>query len=407
MAAFPAVPPRDKPIDRPLSAAMHRLYDQWSPLQDPGNEFFTSFRYARITGIGRDARVSRRDPSSVIKVGDLFYVWYTRRETESEPLGIENGPDHLPAVDWDLADLWYATSTDGFEWQERGVAVARTAAGEYGDRSATTCDILAANGRYYLYFQTFTGPFRRERGDYCDVSMAWAESPDGPWQRVDRPVVELGAPDEWDSRSIHDPFVIVYRGKYWLYYKGAPLDREPGRTMLRAGGVAIADRPEGPFVKSPLNPVVNSGHETMYWPYRGGVAGLVAMDGPEKDTIQYAPDGLNFEVKAHVQMPPIAGGPFCPDAFADNGDGRGITWGLSHLTDIPDAEQLYPRRHSFLVRFDCDLHRDVNRRGFKVNNLRCDEHTFMQSSFALRDPQREEALALARSAPATVNRTVG
>ena len=407
MAAFPAVPPRDKPTDRPLSAAMHRLYDQWSPLQDPGNDFFTSFRYARITGIGRDAKVSRRDPSSVIKVGDLFYVWYTRRETGSEPLGIENGPDHLPAVDWDLADLWYATSTDGFDWHERGVAVARTAPGEYGDRSATTCDILAANGRYYLYFQTFTGPFRRATGDYCDVSMAWADSPDGPWQRVDRPVVELGAPDEWDSRSIHDPFVIVYRGKYWLYYKGAPLEQEPGRTILRAGGVAIADRPEGPFVKSPLNPVVNSGHETMYWPYRGGVAGLVAMDGPEKDTVQYAPDGLNFEVKAHVQMPPIAGGPFCPDAFADNGDGRGITWGLSHLTDIPDAEQLYPRRHSFLVRFDCDLHRDLNRRGFTVNNLRCDEHTFMQSSFALRDPQREEALALARSAPATVNRAVG
>ena len=407
MAAFPAVPPREKPTDRALSAAMHRLYDQWSPLQDPGNEFFTSFRYARITGIGRDAKVSRRDPSSVIKVGDLFYVWYTRRETESEPLGIENGPDHLPAVDWDLADLWYATSTDGFDWQERGVAVARTAPGGYGDRSATTCDVLAANGRYYLYFQTFTGPFRRERGDYCDVSMAWADSPDGPWQRVDRPVVELGAPDEWDSRSIHDPFVIVYRGKYWLYYKGAPLDQEPGRTILRAGGVAIADRPEGPFVKSPLNPVVNSGHETMYWPYRGGVAGLVAMDGPEKDTIQYAPDGLNFEVKSHVQMPPIAGGPFCPDAFADNGDGRGITWGLSHLTDIPDAEQLYPRRHSFLVRFDCDLHRDLNRRGFKVNNLRCDEHTFMQSSFALRGSQREEAFALARSAPATVNRTEG
>ena len=406
MAAFPAVPPREKPTDRPLSAAMHRLYDQWSPLQDPGNEFFTSFRYSHVTGIGRDVQVSRRDPSSVIKVGDLFYVWYTRRETESEPVGIENGPDHLPAVDWDLADLWYATSTDGFNWRERGVAVARTAPGEYGDRAATTCDVLAVNGKYYLYFQTFTGPFRRDRGDYCDVSMAWADSPDGPWQRVDRPVVELGAANEWDSRSIHDPFVIVYRGRYWLYYKGAPLHQEPGRTILRAGGVAISDRPEGPFVKSELNPVVNSGHETMYWPYYGGVAGLVAMDGPEKDTIQYAPDGLNFEVKSHVQLPPIAGGPFCPDAFADNGDGRGISWGLSHLTDIPDAEQLYPRRHSFLVRFDCDLHRDVNRRGFKVNNLRCDEHTFMQSAFALREPQREEALALAKAAPATINRSV-
>ena len=224
---------------------------------------------------------------------------------------------------------------------------------------------------------------------------------------ADQVAVGQGAPDEWDSRSIHDPFVIVYRGKYWLYYKGAPLYQEEGKTIIRAGGVAIADRPEGPFVKSELNPVVNSGHETMYWPYREGVAGLVAMDGPEKDTVQYAPDGLNFEVKSHVQMPPIAGGPFCPDAFADNGDGRGMTWGLSHVTDIPDPAQLYPNRRSFLVRFDCGLHRDLLRPEFKANNVRCDEHTSMQSAFALREGEREQALALARSAPATINRAVG
>ena len=30
----------------------------------------------------------------------------------------------------------------------------------------------------------------------------------------------------------------------------------------------------------------------------------------------------------------------------------------------------------------------------------------MQSAFALREPQREEALALAKTAPATINRTV-
>lgn len=47
--------------------------------------------------------------------------------------------------------------------------------------------------------------------------------------------------------------------------------------------------------------------------------------------IQLAPDGLNFVPKAHVQLPPLAPGPFCLDAFADDGVGRGITWGLCHM----------------------------------------------------------------------------
>ena len=34
---FPAVMPLDKP-DYPLSAAMARLYDEWNPHEDRGNE---------------------------------------------------------------------------------------------------------------------------------------------------------------------------------------------------------------------------------------------------------------------------------------------------------------------------------------------------------------------------------
>jgi len=66
-----------------------------------------------------------------------------------------------------------------------------------------------------------------------------------------------------------------------------------------AWGVAIAERPEGHFIKSPLNPITNSGHEVLVWPYKNGVAALVTTDGYEKNTVQYAPDGLNFEIKAH------------------------------------------------------------------------------------------------------------
>ena len=74
---------------------------------------------------------------------------------------------------------------------------------------------------------------------------------------------------------MHDPMLIVRNGK----------------------------TPKGPYVKSELNPVTNSGHEVVVWPYKEGICALMT-DGPEKNTIQYAPDGLNFEIKAHVVNPP-------------------------------------------------------------------------------------------------------
>jgi hypothetical protein len=187
---------------------------------------------------------------------------------------------------------------------------------------------------------------------------------------------------------IHDPFPLVYHGKICLYYKGQPQKPIDNDTMIRAQGVAIAARPEGPFVKSPLNPVVNSGHETCLWPWQSGIAALVSLDGPEKNTVQYAPDGVNFEVKSLIQAPPIAPGPFVPDAFAGNGNGRGFTWGLCHIN--PDGGG--GMSESILARFDCDLSLDVDCPQFKRNNLRFDEATYFQRVLALPDSLRSAIL---------------
>ena len=389
--AFPGKLPLEKPTDRPLSAAMARVYDMWTPKQDIGNPFYTTFRYSRVTGIGKDETelsVSRRDPSKVLKIGDTYYVWYTRRRTKHMPVGrfnIHQGDEETPVVDWDLADICYATSKDGFDWVEQGVAAPRAPKGSYGDRSLSTPDILVFKGRYYLYYQTFTTMWRKN--DCVNVSAAWSDSPDGPWTRLDRPVVPQGAPGEWDSCAIHDPYPLVYQGKIWLYYKASPVDKSPGNLRL-AQGVAIAEHPEGPFVKSELNPVTNSGHETMLWPYEGGIATLLIQDGPEKDTVQFAPDGLNFVPKAHVQHSPHAPGPFCPDAFADSGDGRGITWGLSHIhPQMPNTN-----KGLYIVRFDCALSRDADRPAFKRSNLHWHEPSWFQPELRLPDDWRERIL---------------
>lgn len=364
---FPAQFPDKKPEDRNLSPAMARLYNTWPARDDRNNEFFTNFKYSYITGIGRDDQASRRDPSKIIKKDDTYFVWYTRRKTSSPPVGMDKCTDTLPAVDWDLADICYATSTDGFNWEEQGVAVGRSEKGEYGDRSVTTPDILVFNNKYYLFYQTFTGKFTPEKGDYCDVSMAWADSITGPWHKSEKPIIDLGEKDDWDGGAIHDPYPLVYKGKVWLFYKGQPL--KGGRDcIVRAQGLAIADSPEAGFEKHLLNPILNSGHETCLFPYKEGLAALLIFDGPEKNTVQYAPDGIDFKPMASVQIPPIAPGPFCPDAFADSGDGRGISWGLCHMGKnriAPDSERKIIEEGSFIARFDCDLHRDLDRQYFK------------------------------------------
>ena len=87
-----------------------------------------------------------------------------------------------------------------------------------------------------------------------------------------------------------------------------------------------------------------------------------------------------------LQVPPIAPGPFIPDAFADTNDGRGFTWGLCHIN--PDGGGA--TNESILVRFDCDLSLDANRPLFKRNNLRFEASTYFQSGVRLPDYLRRQ-----------------
>ena len=386
---LPGEPPIEKPSDRSLSAATIRLYDKWGLYQDATNEFFTSFAYSEVSGIGKEPGITRRDPTTVIKIGDMYYVWYTRRQTiydkdyQNRPPFRQQSWD-IPVFDWDLAEIWYATSKDGFHWQEQGVAVRPGPRGSYDERSVFTPDVLVANGKFYLYYQAVDYPYRIQTRN--SIGMSWADSPNGPWTRSKEPVLRPGEAGEWladddtrnverygawDSHKVHDPFILVREGKFWLYYKGQPMGWGTEYCRGIGWGVTIADLPEGPFVKSPLNPVTNSGHETCLFPYKGGVLAICGHDGPEKDTIQFAPDGLNFEVMAHVVLPPCAAGPFAPDSYNNSSDGQGITWGLAHI-----ATEETKGQNSYIIRFDCNLSRKAERPGFKKTNLRFSESTY-------------------------------
>lgn len=352
---FPFMLPEEKP-DRPLSAAMERLYDNYPAERPEKNELYTQFRFTELKGFdynNHDGTISRRDPSKVIFANGKYYVWYTHRETPTSPKGADNSTDTIPSADWDLADIYYATSEDGFTWEEQGVAVPRPPKPQPGWRSVTTTDILFWEGKYYLYYQAFMEASGK-RGDDCPVAVSWADSPDGPWTPTNQIVIPNGAKGEWDQFSIHDPYPLVHDGKIYIYYKSDSGERG---NLVRMHGLAIGEHPLGPFKKHPLNPVLNSGHETTLFPFREGVAALVIRDGNEHYTIQYAEDWVNFEIAAITsEFMPNAGGPFVPDAFTDTDYGRGITWGLSHFTAVTG----WSTNHAVLTRFDCDLSLDVN-----------------------------------------------
>ena len=310
-------------------------------LSDKRNPWFTKFRYQLAPGLGYERGVVRRDPSCIVHADSVYHVWYTRGAHPCAPVGHERATDTLPAMPWDLCDVWHATSSDGVAWREQGPAVERGPAGSYDGRSVFTPDVLAQDGKFYLVYQVTHAPSYRCTPE--SIAIAWSESPYGPWTKSDAPVVEPDpsgevdvkghpesaiTPGTFDSLRVHDPALLYREGKYWLYFKGEGI----GHSNLESKwGVAIADDPLGPYVKSPLNPITNSGHEVMVWNYAGGVGALLTRCGPEKNTVQFAADGINFAPKSSIIAPPQATGALRVPEDANTHPLAGLRWGLSHV----------------------------------------------------------------------------
>ncbi|MFC7337689.1 glycoside hydrolase family 117 protein [Haloferula chungangensis] len=322
-----------------LSAASKRAL-QWP---DVGNEWFFEYEVYDLKGdFAYEEGVVRRDPSAIIKHEGKYYCWYTRSTGETQGFGGDVEKEKV--FPWDRCDIWYATSEDGLTWKEQGMAVGRGEPGAYDDRSVFTTEIMVWEGKYYLCYQVVKSPYNIRVQE--KVALAWADSPDGPWTKSSEPILSPATNGVWkgeemnrflvekkgdfDSHKTHDPCIIPYKGKFYLYYKGEQMGEEItfGGRQIRHG-VAIADKPEGPYVKSPYNPISNSGHEICVWPYDGGIASLITTDGPEKNTVQWAPDGINFEIRGVVPGAPHAIG-INRTLDSEKAPLAALEWGLTH-----------------------------------------------------------------------------
>jgi len=333
-----------------LSAASKRAL-QWPKI---GNEWFIEFSQLQpLKGdLAYEEGVVRRDPSAMIKENGKYYVWYSKSIGPTQ--GFAGDIEKDKVFPWDRCDIWYATSEDGWTWKEEGIAIGRGKKGAYDDRSVFTVEVMKFEDKYYLCYQTVKSPYTVRVKN--QVGLAWADSPDGPWTKSKEPILSPADNGIWkgeeqnrfmiekkgdfDSHKVHDPCIIPYKGKFYLYYKGEQMGEEItfGGRQIRHG-VAIADHPKGPYIKSPYNPISNSGHEICVWKYKGGIASLITTDGPEKNTIQWAPEGINFNIMASIKGAPHAIG---LNRSADNEKEPTeiLRMGLSHIYNNGDYQSI-------------------------------------------------------------------
>ena len=349
--------PQDGKLSAASKRALERQYNQ-------GPEWYCECKSFDLKGdFAFEEGVTRRDPSAIIMVDSTYYVYYSR--TTGMTKGFGTGDPEAKVFPWDKTEVWYATSKDGWEWKEQGLAVGRGAPGAYDDRSVFTPEVMVHDGQYILVYQTVKAPYVIRVKN--QVGMAIADAPQGPFKKLAEPILSPTDNGEWegtednrfrtkkqgdfDSHKVHDPTLMYYKDKFYLYYKGERMGERitfGGREIKH--GVAIADQLTGPYVKSEYNPISNSGHELCVWPYKGGISTMIITDGPERNTLQWAADGLNFEIKSHIKWGPPAAG-LVRSLDTNESPVKALEWGLTHKYHSYDWQ--------FMQRFECKSRKRV------------------------------------------------
>lgn len=301
------------------------------------------FSYQNVSGIGHEVGVTRRDPSDVIKVGQTYYVYYTKIPDAE--------PQYWGAGYWG-ASVWCAKSEDaGHSWTEVGEMLSVGETGKWDSQAVFTPNILYSNGKYYLFFTgvkptpgNAEGEFENNNiSDITAIGVAVSDSPTDPFKRVsEEPILKVSVePEKFDSYRVDDASLLYRNGLYWLYYKGRSLISGEGGPAHTEMGVSFSKYPDGPFIKFDQS-ILTRSHEVLIWRESHGVGALASLS----ESLEYAPDGINFlenRLNYKVEDKPLAPGLFRPDLTNQNTNKGGLTWGIS---------MIHNGAESYLVRFE-------------------------------------------------------
>jgi hypothetical protein len=220
-----------------------------------------------------------------------FYVWC------NSPIYGEDGKVHVFYSRWPAqygmggwihqCEIAHAVAESAeSEFKHEGVVLAP----REGFFDATTCHnphIQFVDGLYCLFYMgNSNGKTNTKR-----IGLATSKSLNGPWKRIDKPLLEAGETGVWDDHCTTNPaFVKNPNGEYWLYYKSwntKEYEEAAGQKIRgnRKYGLAIANSVTGPYKKYKNNPVIdfsvlgnNEQLEDAFVWYGNGKFSLIARD---------------------------------------------------------------------------------------------------------------------------------
>ena len=139
--------------------------------------------------------------------------------------------------------------------------------------------VIEKDGKYYLYYMGTTGPVdlkrptSMQRSDWWEyrnnqrIGVAVADTPEGPWQRFDKPVLDVSdKPGAYDELMTSNPAVTYNdEGKVIMTYKAVDRSEAKPNGIRVRFLVAFADNPLGPFIKekNPIFEAPDSSHSHM------------------------------------------------------------------------------------------------------------------------------------------------
>ncbi|MFZ5917678.1 MAG: hypothetical protein ACOYZ7_12135 [Chloroflexota bacterium] len=236
-------------------------------------------------------------PPYVLLDGQQFRMWYSAHDFEEWSINYATSTDGVawerfagnplmraahdgrwdenfisePSVLWNGThfEMWYNGGSDrtstlrvGYAWSEDGLVWHKWQPdewlldvgplGAWDDFSVARVHVLYDGERYQMFYEGHDG----------NANMSWrlgyASSEDGTsWTKdAANPILDMGAPGDFDSHTVSEPYVIFDGQTYWLYYSG--YDGDKYRIGLATAPPVYES--QGSFVSPPLD-----AGEPIYW----------------------------------------------------------------------------------------------------------------------------------------------
>jgi hypothetical protein len=158
------------------------------------------------------------------------------------------------------SEVAHAVSGSPFgPWQHRDVALPARGTNFWDGSCTHNPTVLRIGGKLYLYYMGNYGdgvvrqPLNWEHRNHQRIGVAVADSPNGPWQRLDKPVLDISSATNAPDALVTSNPSLAQRpdGGVLMVYKAVGMKRPApfGGPVVHL--VATSDRPTGPFKKHP------------------------------------------------------------------------------------------------------------------------------------------------------------